>query len=110
MTPTSVELTLVRVAFLVLFCSLLAKPAAATDPALSGSVNVVFSFHPDDPNTSGDQSYWYFDHVDNNMVLSIPPVIDTTIKPSAIGAGTLDWSDKTIWVQPANNSRLFRAI
>ena len=76
------------------------SPAVATSPSLSGSAAANFVYVPDNPDLPGDQSYWFWNGATGSLTLSIPSVIDTTIKPSAIGATPLNWYDSTIWTQP----------
>jgi hypothetical protein len=88
--------SLLMAASVALVCGLAPSPALATDPSLSGSAVVVFKFFP-----AGDpEGHWFFDHVDSNISLTIPPVIDIEIKPSVIGPGTLNWNDTNNWTQP----------
>src|SRR4051794_22740884 len=79
-------------AFLAL--SLLVNSAAAVNPSLSGSLTVPFLFSPDDPNSAGDQSFWYWSQtISGGISLSVPSVMEITTS----GLGNLDWSKPANW-------------
>src|SRR5690242_8369994 len=78
-------------AVVILATCFYSRSVEATLPALSGSVVVHFAFQDTgDPQTS----YWHFSSITNNLLLTLPTVIDLT----AIGTG--NWSDKNNWTQP----------
>jgi hypothetical protein len=69
-------------------------PARAVNPALSGSLTVPFLFQPDDPNVSGDQSYWYWSGgISGGMSLSVPSAMEITTSV----LGNLNWSNPNNW-------------
>src|SRR5947208_4602050 len=76
-------------AALALFAlALIANPVWAVNPSLSGSLTVPFLFSPDDPNTPGDQSFWYWSQtISGGISLSVPSVMEITTS----GIGNLDW-------------------
>jgi hypothetical protein len=81
-------------AMIVLCVGFEAASVKAALPSLTGFVNVNFSFQPDDPGTPGDQSYWYFNGHTQNLVLTLPAVMDISAVP---GPGTLDWATPANW-------------
>jgi hypothetical protein len=76
------------------------SPAKATSPSLSGGVAANFVYHPDNPDLPGDQSYWSWNDASGSLTLSIPSVIDTTIKPAYIGPTAQNWTNAAMWTQP----------
>lgn len=76
------------------FCQLFPHHAGATDTAVSGSVVVRFEYNPAPPGN------WYLDGITNTMSLTIPPIFDITVNPSAIGP-TVNWADTSTWALPA---------
>jgi hypothetical protein len=87
---------------MVLFVS----PARAVNPSISGSLTVPFLFVPDDPDTPGNQSYWYWSgSIGGGISLSVPAVMEITT--SVLGSG-LDWNNPNIWnTFPLDSGGLF---
>ena len=82
-------------AAVLLSIGLTVSPAAAVNPAVSGSLTVPFIFVPDDPEQPGNQSYWYWSQgISGGISLSVPSVMEITT--SVLGSG-LDWSNNNIW-------------
>jgi hypothetical protein len=94
--------TLAVCAAAILSISFCVKPAAAADPSLSGFLTINFAFHPDDPDTPGDQSFWSYAGHNESLVLTLPSVLDISAIP---GPGTLSWADSANWSTfPLNTS------
>lgn len=86
-------------AYIVAFLSI--STAGATGPSLSGSVTANFIYHADIPEIPGDQSYWSWSNATGSLTLSIPSVVDTTIKPAYAGPTAQNWTNAAMWTQPA---------
>src|SRR5690242_13051093 len=81
-------------ALTLLALALVVNSARAVNPALSGSLTVPFLFQPDDPNTSGDQSYWYWSQgISGSLSLSVPSPMEITTSV----LGNLNWSNPNNW-------------
>jgi hypothetical protein len=85
---------------------LFASPARAVNPSVSGTLTVPFLFVPDDPDTPGNQSYWYWSGgISGSLGLSVPSVMEIT--NSVLGSG-LDWNNPNIWnTFPLDSGGLF---
>ena len=83
---TSMRTYLSTVATAIVLGTLYVSPVLATGPTLSGAAVINFTYHP-----QAMPPYWSFDVVPdgftNTMSLTIPPVIDLSIRPSVIGPG-----------------------
>ena len=86
--------------------ALFVSPARAVNPSISGSLTVPFLFSPDDPDTPGNQSYWYWSGgISGSISLSVPAVMEIT--NSVLGSG-LDWSNNNNWnTFPLDSGQLF---
>ncbi len=96
-----------------LFCSavvlvvmvLFVSRAHAVNPSISGSLTVPFLFSPDDPDSPGNTSFWYWSGgVSGGLSLSVPSVLEITTSV----LGNLDWSKPNNWNKfPLDSGGLF---
>src|SRR3954452_22217856 len=76
-------------ALLLIATALFVSPARAVNPSISGSLTVPFLFSPDDPNSPGNTSFWYWSGgISGGLSLSVPSVLEITTSV----LGNLDWS------------------